>query len=149
MLSGPAARGSLRDSNFLHIFRTRTPTIHLELSVTQGSRNRFRVVSNGRLFINRIGPCGARSVDLSVRRGGTVSLWAAHLSAAVPFVSRSCMRGCTEEVYWRRDEPVPLSIETGYPPRCRRRTSRLTRTALPSLPRRPRLRASTARPACH
>ena len=33
VLSDPAARGSLRDSNFLHIFRTGTPTIHLELSV--------------------------------------------------------------------------------------------------------------------
>src|SRR5438552_9037038 len=49
VLPDPAARGSLRHSNFLHLFRTRTPTIHLELSVTQRSRNRFRVVFSGRV----------------------------------------------------------------------------------------------------
>src|SRR5438445_9011398 len=67
-------------------------------------------------LFNRIGPCGARSGDLSVRRGGTVSLWAANLFAAVSFLSLSCMRVCREEVYWRKDEPFRLIIKLGYPP---------------------------------
>jgi hypothetical protein len=83
--------------------------IHLELSVAREMRFYTWLV------FNRIGLCGEPGADLSVHRGGTVFPSVGNLSAVVPFVSRSRMTVCAEEVYSRFARAGSLIKHDGLP----------------------------------